>query len=227
MILVAEDEASIARIIMLNLRAAGYSTQIESDGLGALAAIRERRPAAVVLDVGLPGLDGIEVCRQLRQAGDDTPVLFVTARDDEVDRVLGLELGGDDYVTKPFSPRELVARVSGVLRRVRGGPDLRDTETPPLRCGDVVIDSGRRRVLLRGDPITLTATEFDLLAFLLRHAGQVFSRSQLLAEVWQNRSDAGPRTVDVHVAQIRSKLGTHEVISTRRGLGYAGVRDRP
>lgn len=220
LILVAEDEPAIAHIISMNLAAAGYDARTVDDGLAALAAVRTLRPRAVVLDVGLPGMDGIELCRQLRRDGDWTPVLFVTARDDEVDRVLGLELGGDDYVSKPFSPRELVARVGGVLRRADGPMD----SPIVLRHDEVSVDLQRRQVEIGRRVVPFTATEFDLLAFFMSRPGQVFSREQLLDAVWQRRSDAGPRTVDVHVAQIRAKLGGHCPITTRRGLGYGTIR---
>jgi DNA-binding response OmpR family regulator len=186
---------------------------LEKDGAEALAAVRRLRPAAVVLDVGLPSMDGIEICRTLRVDGDWTPILFVTARDDEVDRVLGLELGGDDYVTKPFSPRELVARVRTVLRR---GP----TPTEVLEVGRTRVDVTQRRAWANGVEVSLTSTEFDLLAQLLRHPRHVFDRRRLLSAVW-GYSVTGTRTVDVHVAQLRAKLGTASPIRTVRGIGYA------
>jgi len=190
---------------------------VERTGDGGLAAVRARKPVAVVLDVGLPGLDGIEVCRTLRTEGDWTPVLFVTARDDEVDRIVGLELGADDYITKPFSPRELVARVSSVLRRTRGTPDTDKTMT----VGPLRLDPVQHRTFVEGSEVALTATEFDLLAFLMRRPGWVFSREQLLSEVWGYASPAGTRTVDVHIAQLRGKLGDASPIRTVRGVGYA------
>jgi len=215
--MVVEDEPAIAEIIRLNLAAAGYGVQVERDGLAAQAAIRSVRPAAIILDVGLPGMDGIELCRWMRARGDWTPVLFVTARDDEVDRVVGLELGADDYVTKPFSPRELVARVGGVLRRTRGVTD----SAPPLVVGAVQLDEGARRVTVGGVECVLTSTEFDLLAYLMRRPGRVFTREQLLSEVWGYAAAAGTRTVDVHIAQLRGKLGDASPIRTVRGYGYS------
>jgi DNA-binding response OmpR family regulator len=217
LILVVEDESAIADVIRMNLVAAGYGVLIEHTGDGGLAAVRTHRPAAIVLDVGLPGLDGIEVCRRLRTAGDWTPVLFATARDDEVDRIVGLEMGADDYITKPFSPRELVARVTSVLRRTRGIPDA----SPPVTVGPLVLDTVDRRASIDADEISLTATEFDLLAFLMRRPGRVFSREQLLSEVWGYSSVAGTRTVDVHNAQLRGKLGPASPIRTVRGVGYS------
>jgi DNA-binding response OmpR family regulator len=217
LIMVIEDEAAIAEIIKLNLAKAGFGVHVERDGDAGLAAIRTHRPAAVVLDIGLPGIDGIEVCRRLRAEQDWTPVLFVTARDDEVDRIVGLELGADDYVTKPFSPRELVARVSSVLRRAQG---IGNT-TAPLTVGAIRLEPTQRRVYAGEDEVVLTATEFDLLACLMRRPGRVFSREQLLSEVWGYSSIAGARTVDVHVAQVRGKLGAASPIRTVRGVGYA------
>jgi two-component system, OmpR family, response regulator MtrA len=217
LVLVVEDEPAIAEVIRLNLSKAGYGVHLERDGLTGLTAARTLRPAAIILDVGLPGLDGIEVCRRLRAESDWTPVMFVTARDDEVDRIVGLELGADDYLTKPFSPRELVARVTSVLRRTRGVDDI----SPPLIVGDVHLDLGQRRVTISGTERALTATEFDLLAYLMRRPGRVFNREQLLSEVWGYASVAGTRTVDVHVAQLRAKLGPASPIRTVRGYGYS------
>ena len=174
------------------------------------------RPVAVVLDVGLPGRDGLDVCRTMRARGDWTPVVFVTARDDEVDRILGLELGADDYLTKPFSPRELVARIRGLLRRA-----ALPAASPELRVGEVVLDPDRRQVTAAGRRVGLTATEFDLLAKLMSAPGRVFSREQLLSSVWGQADYSGGRTVDVHVAQVRAKLGEASPLRTVRGVGYA------
>jgi DNA-binding response OmpR family regulator len=216
LVLVVEDEIAIADVIRRNLVAAGYGVHLERDGEGALAAVKRLQPAAVVLDIGLPGIDGIEVCRRMRAGNDWTPVLFVTARDDEVDRIVGLELGADDYVTKPFSPRELVARVTGVLRRARGVG-----ESDTITVGAVSLDLTRHRAYRGTDEVALTATEFDLLAHLMRKPGRVFTREQLLSEVWGYSSVAGTRTVDVHVAQVRAKLGDATPIRTVRGVGYS------
>jgi DNA-binding response OmpR family regulator len=162
-------------------------------------------------------MDGTEVCRQLRAEGNWVPVLFCTARDDEVDRVLGLELGADDYITKPFSPREVVARVKSVIRRAT----LAHEQESPMNLGAVTVDQVSRRAYVDGEQISLTATEFDLLAYLVSHPGRVFSREQLLSEVWGYAAVVGTRTVDVHVAQVRAKLGAADVIRTVRGVGYA------
>jgi DNA-binding response OmpR family regulator len=216
LVLVVEDEPAIADVIRLNLTSAGYGVQVEHDGDRALDAVRRVKPAAIILDVGLPGTDGVEICRRLRAAQDWTPVLFVTARDDEVDRIIGLEMGADDYVTKPFSPRELVARVTGVLRRTHGMP-----EAAPQTVGAVTVDVAQRRAFIGTDEVTLTATEFDLLAYLMRRPERVFTREQLLSEVWGYAAVAGTRTVDVHIAQLRAKLGAASPIRTVRGVGYA------
>jgi len=216
LVLVIEDERSIADLIRLYLSREGFGVHVEADGREGLAAARRLHPVAIVLDVGLPTLDGTEVCRHLRQAGDWTPVLFVTARDDEVDRVLGLELGADDYITKPFSPRELVARVKTVLRR-----GARPGEQPVLTLGEVRLDPGRRRVWAAEEEVPVTTTEFDLLAHLMRRPGRVYDREQLLSEVWGYEAAAGTRTVDVHIAQLRAKLGPHSPLRTVRGVGYS------
>jgi DNA-binding response OmpR family regulator len=220
LVLVVEDETAIADVLRLNLRAAGYGVEVVRDGAAALAAARDLRPSAIVLDIGLPTIDGIEVCRRLRGAGDWTPILFVTARDDEVDRILGLELGADDYVTKPFSPRELVARIGVVLRRVRGEGSAPEV----LRAGSLEVDLTSHLVRIEGREVPLTATEFDLLAHLMRRPGVVFTREQLLSDVWGYASTAGGRTVDVHVAQVRAKLGSASPIRTVRSVGYAAER---
>jgi DNA-binding response OmpR family regulator len=220
-VLVVEDERPIADLVRLYLSREGFGVQVEVDGESGLAAARRLRPVACILDIGLPGMSGLELCRRLRDNGDLTPVLFLTARDDEVDRVVGLELGADDYVTKPFSPRELVARVRAVLRRAQGEAAL----APTRRVGVVSLDPGRRRVRAGEVEVTLTSTEFDLLAHLMRWPGRVFTREELLGSVWGYAAHAGTRTVDVHVAQVRAKLAeanveARDVIRTVRGVGY-------
>lgn len=215
LVLVVEDEPAIADLERLYLVREGFSVQVVPTGEQALAAVRDLRPVAVVLDVGLPGMDGTQVCRTLRAADDPTPILFVTARDEEVDRVLGLEMGGDDYLTKPFSPRELVARVKAVLRRGRLA-----TGSRPLEVGTVRLLPDQRRVEVAGDEVDLTTTEFDLLAHLMRHPGRVFTREELLSAVWGYGPVVTTRTVDVHVAQVRAKIGAGLTIRTVRGVGY-------
>ena len=217
LVLIVEDEAPIADVLRLYLERAGYVVAVESDGVRGLIAVRDQHPDAIILDVGLPGMDGTEICRRMRAGGDWTPVLFCTARDDEVDRVLGLEMGGDDYITKPFSPREVVARVKVALRHAQSTEVTGDVVT----MGRVTLDRGARRVLVEGDEFALTASEFVLLAYLMQHPGRVITRDHLLEEVWGYASAVGTRTVDVHVAQVRSKLGDASPIRTVRGVGYS------
>ena len=216
LVVVVEDEPSIADVERLYLSQAGFGVHVERDGIAGLRSIRSLRPVAVVLDVGLPSMDGIEICRALRETGDWTPIIFVTARDEEVDRVIGLELGADDYLTKPFSPRELVARIKGMLRR-QAGP----AASTPLSVAGVTLDSGQRRVHFGGAEVSLTTTEFDLLAKLMSAQAQVFSREQLLSSVWGQADYGLGRTVDVHIAQLRAKLGDPNPIRTVRGIGYS------
>lgn len=216
LILVVDDERNIADLLKLYLTREGYTVLISADGADALDAVATHHPAAVILDVGLPEIDGTEVCRRMRASDDWTPVLFCTARDDEIDRVLGLELGADDYITKPFSPREVVARLKAVLRRSQGVA-TRDE----LSLGAVTLDRDTRRCLVAGEEVPLTATEFDLLAHLMAKPGRVFSREQLLSEVWGYSSVVTTRTVDVHIAQLRAKLGDPDLIRTWRGVGYS------
>ena len=217
LVLVVEDERAISDLLRMYLTREGFGVHVATTGPDGLSYARTLHPAAIILDVGLPGMDGTEVCRQLRNDGDWTPVLFCTARDEEVDRILGLELGADDYITKPFSPREVVARVKSVVRRAQHAASA----PGPVVIGKVELDPVTRRVEANGSPISLTATEFDLLAHLMDNPGRVFSRDQLLSEVWGYAAVVGTRTVDVHVAQVRSKLGDFDVIRTVRGVGYA------
>jgi DNA-binding response OmpR family regulator len=233
-VLVVEDEASIAEAMAARLRAEGFAVDIASDGPGAVAAATLDPPDLVVLDVMLPGFDGIEVCRRI-QAERPVPVLMVTARDDETDVLVGLGVGADDYLTKPFSIRELAARVHALLRRVEragqlgvdpapGDPSASTTSTPatepPLRLGDVSIDRVERRVV-RGDrEVHLTPTEFELLVYLAGRPRAVLSRDQLLGGVWGWPGDVTTRTVDSHVKSLRRKLGS-ELIRTVHGVGYA------
>jgi DNA-binding response OmpR family regulator len=216
LVVVVEDERAIADLERLYLTRAGFGVEVVGDGDTALSVIRSRRPVAIVLDVGLPGADGIELCRRLRADDDWTPIIFVTARDDEIERLVALELGGDDYLTKPFSPRELVTRLKVVLRRVHGVPSRRD-----VRLGPLVLDQDTRSATFDGSELTLTATEFDLLSYLARSPGHVFTREQLLSSVWGHADYASGRTVDVHIAQLRAKLGPGSGIRTVRGIGYA------
>ncbi len=217
LVLVVEDEKAIADVLRLYLSREGYGVQVESDGIAGLNAARKLHPVAIVLDVGLPLMDGTQVCLELRKQGDWTPILFCTARDDEIDRILGLEMGGDDYITKPFSPREVVARVKSVVRRATL-PPIGDE---PLTAGALSVNPETRRVSLAGSEVALTATEFDLLAYLISRPGRVFTRDELLSQVWGYSAVAGTRTVDVHIAQLRAKFGDHNPIRTVRGVGYS------
>ncbi|MEV7356279.1 MULTISPECIES: response regulator transcription factor [unclassified Kitasatospora] len=216
LVLVVEDERHIADLQRLYLTREGFGVHTEADGTAGLAAVARLRPVAIVLDIGLPGLDGTDFCRRLRAADDWTPVILVTARDEEADRILGLEIGADDYLTKPFSPRELVARVKAVLRRTAGPPVSAVLGGSRLR-----LDPGRRTVLCDGEPLELTTTEFNLLAHLLARPGQVFSREQLRAQVWGQADYGDSRVVDVYVSQLRAKLGDASPIRTVRGIGYS------
>ena len=213
-IVVVDDEPNIADLVDLYLAREGFRVLKTDTGEAGLQAVKQHRPRLVVLDVGLPDVDGLEVCKRLR-ATSQIPVIFLTARDSEVDRVLGLELGGDDYLTKPFSPAELVARVKAVLRRVDGGPAPEVTQ-----AGDVAIDAGRREVRVAGEPVEFTTKEFDLLRYLAERPGLALSRQQILDGVWGYDWYGDARTVDVHIAQVRKKLGDSVEITTVRGVGY-------
>jgi DNA-binding response OmpR family regulator len=214
-ILVVDDEPNIADLVELYLRRDGYRVVKVSAGEDVPAAVGTHRPRLVVLDVGLPDIDGLEVCRRLRQTSA-IPVIFLTARDTEIDRVLGLELGADDYVTKPFSPPELVARVKAVLRRADGAA----TTAELLQVGEVTIDLGRREVRVGDEAVGFTGKEFDLLKFLAERPGFALSRQQILDGVWGYDWFGDARTVDVHIAQVRKKLADTVRIDTVRGVGY-------
>jgi DNA-binding response OmpR family regulator len=216
-ILVIEDEPSIAESVATRLRSEGFAVEIVGDGPGGVEACARLRPDLVVLDLMLPGLDGLEVCKEI-QRDRPTPVLMLTARDSETDLVVGLAVGADDYLTKPFSARELTARVHALLRRVGRAPDRADTTT--LRLRDVDLDLETRRVERGGQEIHLTPTEFDLLAFFAKRPGLVLTRDQLLSEVWGYRDGSGARTVDSHVRALRRKLDA-DVVRTVHGVGYA------
>ena len=214
--LLIEDEQRIADLERLYLTRAGFEVRVVRDGLQAVPEIRRVMPAVVVLDVGLPGLDGFSVLSELRAAEDWTPVIVVTALDEEADRLHGFGAGADDYLTKPFSPRELVARVHAVLRRAGPPPGAQ-----PLEAGELRLDVDARHVTVAGALLHLSQTEFDLLAHLLHHAGRVVPRNELLSQVWGYTAPGGTRTVDVHVAQLRAKLGPAAgSLTTVRGVGY-------
>jgi phosphate regulon transcriptional regulator PhoB len=220
-IAIVEDEAELASLLEYNLARQSYLVQVFTGVKGTLKELENWKPDLVLLDVMLPDTDGFELCRQIRQSAvmARTPVLFLTARSDEVDRVLGLEIGGDDYMTKPFSPRELVARVKAHLRRVERDQEPASTELGPFR-----LDMTARRVFLHDRELTLTSTEFRLLEFFLQHPGRAYSRDQLLEEVWGQQRFVTPRTVDVHVRRLREQIEEQpddpRYLTTVRGFGY-------
>ena len=215
-VLIVDDERNIVELVRLYLEKEGFNVVTASDGEQALAQYERHAPDLVVLDLMLPKMDGFEVCRELRRRGD-TPILMLTARSEDVDAIVGLELGADDYVTKPFNPRALVARVKAILRRtdvtVKGGR--------PIRVGNLRIDPRRREACVGDRPLDLRAREFDLLAALARDPGVVLTRDALLEDVWGTDFPGETRTVDVHVAEVRKKLGDDgPAIETIRGIGY-------
>jgi DNA-binding response OmpR family regulator len=216
-IVVVEDDPSIADLLSTYLRNAGYRTLLASDGTKALELFQREHPAMMILDLNLPGeLDGLDICREVRRHSE-IPLMMVTARDAELDRVIGLELGADDYVTKPFSPRELTARVKAILRRsARSSLDA----TEIITVKEIIIDQRRREVSVHDQVIPLTTREFDLLVFLASNRGSVLSRKQLLDGVWGPEWYGDDRTVDVHVRQLRKKLDAHFALTTVWGVGY-------
>jgi DNA-binding response OmpR family regulator len=222
-ILVVEDETSIASFIAAYLRNAGYAVRAAASAKAALVELASELPSLIVLDLNLPDGDGVELCRRIRKSSD-VPILMLTARDEDVDKIIGLEVGADDYMTKPFNPRELVARVKSVLRRA--SPERRRNETEELRHGDLQINSGKREVYVGEEEIRLAPKEFDLLWELLDHRGIVLTRDQLLERVWGYTFAGDTRTVDVHVRQIRRKLGDASPIVTVWGVGYKVASDR-
>jgi DNA-binding response OmpR family regulator len=217
-IVVVEDEAAIADAVAARLRAEGFVVETAADGPSGVELCHRMRPDLVVLDVMLPGFDGLEACRRIQAERPGTPVLMLTALGAETDVLVGLGVGADDYVTKPFSARELVARVKAILRRIERAGDPGGDR--PIEAGGVVIDPAGRQVHREGEPVHLTPTEFDLLVFLARSPGVVFSRERLLTEVWGYVDGSGPRTVDTHVAAVRRKVGA-DCIRTAHGVGYA------
>jgi two-component system, OmpR family, alkaline phosphatase synthesis response regulator PhoP len=218
-ILVVDDEAKIVKLVRSYLEQAGYTVVEANDGQTALIQARREKPDLVVLDLGLPGIDGLDVARTLRRERD-TPIIMLTARIEDTDRIVGLELGADDYVTKPFNPRELVARVRAVLRRTGGGAAAPEM----LRDGDLVLDLGGHQATLEGRPLDLTPTEFDLLAVLLQNPGRVFTRLDLLERVQGYAYEGYERTIDAHVKNLRAKLGDDprhpRYVQTVFGVGY-------
>lgn len=218
LILVVDDEPNIVQLARMYLERGGYRVEAVGDGLSALAAVDKLRPALMVLDVMLPQLDGLEVCRRIRGENNSLPILMLTARDEDIDKILGLELGADDYLTKPFNPHELVARVKAILRR--GEPAMQEL-SPVLHVGDLTIDAARREVTVKGEPIHLRTQEFDLLYTLAKHKGLVLTREQLLDLAWGYNYVGQTRTVDVHIGHLRKKLvGSTGYIETVTGVGY-------
>jgi two-component system OmpR family response regulator len=220
-VLVVEDDPRIADVLEYALKAEGHDVQKAQRGRDAIEIAQRSTPALIVLDVGLPDIDGFEVCRSVRKFSD-VPVIFLTSRSDEVDRVVGLEIGGDDYVVKPFSPRELVARIKAIRRRhdrTAGTPAEPPIETE-LRYGPITIDPEKFRVRSGNREIMLTAQEFKLLELLVRHPGRVFTRAQVLNRAWGDGGLVTDRTIDVHVKSLRKKFGKLDFIETVRGIGY-------
>jgi DNA-binding response OmpR family regulator len=216
-LLLVEDEYSIGTLVRSYLEGTGYRVVWVRTGEEALTELARHGIRLVVLDIGLPGIDGFDVCRRIRERSS-VPIVMLTARDEEPDRVAGLEVGADDYLPKPFSPRELAARIKAVLRRSES-----PAKAEAVTLGDVTLRRAARDVSVRGEPVELTSKEFELLAWLMEHPGIVFSREQLLDRVWGMTYFGGTRTVDVHVAQVRRKLGRAEIIRTVRGAGYKAV----
>lgn len=226
-ILLVDDEASIAQVLEQRLRRDGFEVAVATDGASALALLAELHPAVAVLDLGLPDIDGLEVLRQWRASGSQVPVIILTARGDEVDRVVGLELGADDYVTKPFSPRELVARIRALLRRTAAVEALRAQVAAQNSVSDMQLDLARRIARFRGQTLDLRPREFDLLAVLATHPGQVWTREALLRQVWGSDEFIDARTVDVHIRRLRAKLSDvdpqADPIQTEWGVGYRWI----
>jgi two-component system OmpR family response regulator len=219
-ILVVEDDPRISDVLEYALKAEGYEVQTAQRGREAAEIARRSSPGLIVLDVGLPDIDGFEVCRIVRKSSD-VPVIFLTSRSDEIDRVVGLEIGGDDYIVKPFSPRELLARIKAILRRHQRSETTPSSESPNhLKYGPITIDPDKFRIQCHGREISLTAQEFKLLELLVRHPGRVFTREQVLNRAWGDGGLVADRTIDVHVRSLRRKFGGLAFIETVRGVGY-------
>jgi DNA-binding response OmpR family regulator len=218
-VLLVEDEPSVGELVRGYLMRDGYRVVWVRSGEEALVELDRHRVRIVILDIGLPGKDGFDVCRDMR-ARSNVPILMLTARDEEPDRIVGLEVGADDYLTKPFSPRELVARMKAILRR----SEPQEGKEKTVGLGDVVLDRESHDVTVAGRPVELTAKEFELLAYFMANPGVVVSRDLLLERVWGQEYPGGTRTVDVHVAQVRRKLDRPDLIRTLRGTGYKAVQ---
>jgi DNA-binding response OmpR family regulator len=219
-ILVVEDDPRISDVLEYALKAEGYEVRTTQRGREAAEIARNTSPGLIVLDVGLPDVDGFEVCRIVRTFSD-VPVIFLTSRSDEIDRVVGLEIGGDDYMVKPFSPRELLARIKAIRRRnQRPASAPANDSKSQLHYGPITIDAEKFRIQCQGREISLTAQEFKLLELLVRHPGRVFTREQVLDRAWGEGGLVADRTIDVHVKSLRRKFGKFEFIETVRGIGY-------
>ena len=219
-VLVVEDDPRISDVLEYALKAEGYDVRTAQRGREAAEVARNTSPGLIVLDVGLPDIDGFEVCRIVRTFSD-VPVIFLTSRSDEIDRVVGLEIGGDDYMVKPFSPRELLARIKAIRRRnQRPESTAANDGQGQFEYGPITIDAGKFRIQCQGREISLTAQEFKLLELLVRHPGRVFTRAQLLNRAWGDGGLVTDRTIDVHVKSLRKKFGKFEFIETVRGIGY-------
>lgn len=220
-ILIVDDEASIVTLLKFNIEKAGYATDVAYDGVEAVKKAEANHYDLIVLDLMLPQMDGMDVCKQLRQKQIETPILMLTAKDDELDKILGLELGADDYLTKPFSPKEVVARIKAILRRMRqAGPSAYQT----IRIGELNIFPERYEAEMNGEVLTFTRKEFELLSYLAQHKGKVLTRDQLLLAVWNYDFVGDTRIVDVHISHLRDKIEANTrrpvYIKTIRGLGY-------
>lgn len=218
-ILVVDDESHIRDVVCFALKKAGYTTIEADDGHAAISAFEQSRPDLVILDIVMPGLDGTDVCREIRKTSE-VPILFLSSRDEEIDRIIGFELGGDDYVTKPFSPRELVARVKAVLRR--GGMSASDSRAEQYVFGSITLNTEAHQVHVEGSEIRLTATEFAMLRTLIKNPGQVFSRDHLMQHAYELRRVVSDRTIDSHIRRLRKKLldAGADVIETVHGVGF-------
>ncbi len=223
-VLVIEDDPDIAGMLTLHLRAEGFEIAVESSGEAGLEHLRRERPDLLVLDLMLPGIDGLHVCRKVRESGDYLPIIILSAKSSETQRVVGLELGADDYLTKPFSMNELIARIHAVLRRMAAAAQLADQRAGAIRHGDLHIDPIAREVRMRDREIALTSKEFDLLALFARHTGRVFRRSELLDEIWGHTHDGYEHTVNTHINRLRAKIerdpANPHYILTVWGVGY-------
>ncbi len=221
-VIVVDDEKDILELVSYNLKKEGFEISTSTNGEDALKLIREEKSHLIILDLMLPGIQGMELCKILKSSEETSliPIIMLTAKNEEVDKVLGLEMGADDYITKPFSPRELIARVKAVLRRTREKP----TKEQAIKIGNIVIDTDMYQVFKKGIPVTLSATEFKLLLYLAKRKGRVFNRDMLLNAVWRDEAFVEQRTVDVHIRRLRAQIEddpSHPVyIKTRRGIGY-------